>query len=149
MRRKLNAALLGMMLVPFTFVSCGVEKFMFKEKEEANNREEVRIDLVQVDTNYFPEIKLYFTVEDSKDRNIVESLTTGDFILNEKVNGELVEREIDEIKFLNEDEKISINMIMDTSSSMENNMEECKTSAIDFLNNLNFDKGDKVSIYTK
>ncbi|MGL4848481.1 MAG: serine hydrolase [Clostridium sp.] len=146
MRRKLSAALLGALLVPFTFVGCGAEKFIPKEKEEVKNREEVKIDLVQVDTNYFPEIKLYFTVEDSKENKILENLTLNDFTINEKINGELVERKIDEIKFLNDDENISINMIMDTSSSMQNNMGECKTAAMDFLNNLNFNKGDKVSI---
>ena len=110
------------------------------KKEE---QKDINLNITQVDSNNFPEISVYFTAED-ENQNIVEVLNESNITFSENEGQSLVTKKISEVKFIEKDQAISINMVIDTSGSMDTKISSVKTSAVNFLNNIDFDAGDKV-----
>lgn len=106
------------------------------------NQSQALLNITQVDSNDYPNIKLYFTVKDINN-NIIKNLNVTNINLYEDNNVSLG-REISNLEYLENNESISINLVMDTSGSMSDNIKECKNIAIDFLNNMDLSSGDRV-----
>lgn len=99
------------------------------------------LNISQIDTNNFPEVKMYFTINE-QGGNIVKNIDKKNIRL---YDGEK-EYNINDFSYVNEKEPVSLNMVIDTSGSMSSNMEVCKDIAIDFINNINFNMGDRVEV---
>ena len=109
---------------------------------EKKEQKDIKLNVTQVDSNNYPEISVYFTAEDISE-NLVEDLKKGNIKLFEQENGTTVNKEITDLQFVEKNQSVSINLVMDTSDSMKPMIEQCKGAAINFLNNINLDAGDK------
>ncbi|NMF07118.1 serine hydrolase [Clostridium beijerinckii] len=110
---------------------------------EKKEQKDLNLNVTQVDSNNYPEINVYFTAEDLNE-NLIEGLKKGNIKLLEEENGTQVNKEISDLQFVEKDQSVSINLVMDTSDSMKPMIDKCKGTAINFLNNMNLDTGDKV-----
>lgn len=109
---------------------------------EKNEQRDIKLNVTQVDSNNYPEISVYFTAEDINE-NLIEGLKKSNIKLLEKENEATVNKEITDLQFVENNQAVSINMVMDTSDSMRTMINNCKGTAINFLNNINFDSGDR------
>lgn len=110
---------------------------------EKKEQKDAKLNVTQVDSNNYPEISVYFTAEDISE-NLVEGIKKGNLKLLEEENGSKVNKEITDLQFVEKDQSVSVNLVMDTSDSMKPMIDKCKSTAINFLNNINLDSGDKV-----
>ena len=110
---------------------------------EKKEQKDIKLNVTQVDSNNYPEISVYFTAEDLNE-NLIENLRKGNINLTEEENGTQVNKEISDLQFVEKDQPVSIDMVIDTSATMDSMIDKCKSTAISFLNNINLDSGDKV-----
>lgn len=99
-----------------------------------------KLKITQIDSNNFPQVDMYFTVENSQGE-IIENLTKNNFNL---IESESFTPEIKDLKFVRNEEAVSINMVMDVSGSMSNDINTCKRIALNFIENIDFNIGDTV-----
>lgn len=109
---------------------------------EKKEQRDIKLNVTQVDSNNYPEISVYFTAEDINE-NLIEGLKKSNIKLLEKENEATVNKEITDLQFVENNQAVSINMVMDTSDSMRTMINNCKGTAINFLNSINFDSGDR------
>ncbi|MBQ8913045.1 MAG: VWA domain-containing protein [Lachnospiraceae bacterium] len=110
-----------------------------------SNLNSVNIRFVSSDVSDFPNVKAYFTVEDSAGNAV--SLTSPNVAIKEIVsNGAEVEREIKSFEKLEGREGISIELVADKSGSMEGDIYTMQTIMSEFVNALDYDSGDKVEL---
>lgn len=119
-----------------------------KQKEFTGVKKSVNIEVRQVDTSQFPEITFYASVTDSAGET-VEALDSEDFNVREiDKNGNVIDASLREVyQVLNQD-KISVNLVLDASGSMDsyNKMQQAKNAAAALVDQMNLDKGDQVEV---
>lgn len=103
-------------------------KELLDELEEEQNREEADVSIVQVDTSEFPNIRVYFSVEDTQGSFIKDIQPEQIEVLEAageewtKMNGQL--------RYTEEDtSKRSVAMVMDTSGSMGYSIDQLSLAA--------------------
>lgn len=121
------------------------ENCMRLEEEAARIREGWQVELHQMDVSNYPNIKLYFTVED-EEGNAIEKLQKDSFFLSQKQGEGYVLHAITNAIQLNENENLNINLIADVSGSMDGNMDAVKSVMNRFLDTVQFDVGDQVGL---
>lgn len=107
------------------------------------------MDVQQVDVTNFPAVKLYVKVEDETTKEAVPDLQPQYFYLSEQVAGTSTFEEKTIIKAvqLDQAENLNINMVADVSGSMNGSpMIAAKNIMINFLQNIQFNIGDKASL---
>ncbi len=107
------------------------------------------MDVQQVDVTNFPEVKLYVRVEDETTKESVPNLQPQYFYLSEQVAGtdSFEEKTIIKAVQLDQVENLNINMVADVSGSMEGSpLVAAKNIMINFLQNIQFNIGDKASL---
>lgn len=105
------------------------------------------INVKQYDLSDYPNIKLYVEVCD-QNGNFVDGLPPEAFFLNEgrSIQGPFTRAKLTNAAKLNQNEGISIGLVADVSSSMEDSIDDAKRAMITFVNSVQFDKGDKIEI---
>lgn len=129
----------------------------FKEVSESwtelvkNSSEQLtglNVNIVQFDYTNYPTVRMYVDVKNSSG-NVVTDLAPNMFYVSEKkvASGEFQSVTIKGISMLDEKEALNINMVADTSSSMEGErLSSAKNVMSTFLNTVQFNVGDKVKL---
>ena len=118
------------------------------EEAYTGEKEDINIEIRQFDNANFPEMTLYASVTDL-DGNVIESLTTTDFQVEEITSdGHSVDASIEEVYRVLNTDHVSINMVLDASGSMSdyNKMLQAKNAAKAFINQMELNNGDQVEI---
>lgn len=119
---------------------------LVETKYQKPKQEKIEMKISQVDSNNFPEVDVYFTAMDSIGNNIKDFDISNLNLMGKDKSGADVKKEIKNISFIDKKEPVSINMVMETSGSMNSQMNLCKDMAVQFINNIDFTMGDKVEI---
>lgn len=108
------------------------------------------VDIRQVDCNAYPKIKLYCSIKDSNNDSIPENLSKDFFYINEKVLGseKKIKNEISKVTQLNGKENLNINIVADTSGSMNDYdmIGQAKNIINNFCSSVQFNVGDKIEL---
>lgn len=114
----------------------------------AGEKKDVNIEVRQVDNSDFPEITMYVSVTDVNGETVKE-LEGTDFDIQEiDANGNVIDATIGDVyQVLNQD-KISVNLVLDSSGSMDssNKMQQAKNAANALIDQMELEKGDQVEI---
>ncbi len=110
-------------------------------------KEDISIEVRQVDNSSFPYVTIYTYVTDDEGE-IVDNLHTSDFDITEILNdGSVVKGNITDVYKMLGEEKVNVNLVMDASGSMYGDrMMQAKNAAKTFLNTMSLDNGDRVEI---
>lgn len=108
-------------------------------KSEANVKpkpKNVNVKINQVDNTSFPVLKLYASIMDHKDESI-DNVPFNYFTIKEKLNNanSFIDQNIEKVEQLNQDEALSVSLVMDTSGSMHKNSKlyDAKYAAKSFI----------------
>lgn len=107
------------------------------------------VSIMQYDFTEYPKVRLYLDIKDASTGNSVKELSPNMFYLSERDagTGSFLTRTIEKAVLLNENERLNINLLADTSGSMEgSDMSAAKNIMINFLNTLQFSAGDQVKL---
>lgn len=108
--------------------------------------EPVRLQIRQVDNSAFPQITFYSSVLDGEDQ-VVEGLTTKDFILRELVDGAAEEQTLSDVRRVQGAESCSVSLVLDASDSMAGTrIDQARQAAKSFLEQVNFSAGDRIEV---
>lgn len=105
------------------------------------------VSIVQQDLSSYPNIRLYLEVTDEKG-DVVENLDKNYFVLSEKqgADQEYLKQKITKATQLNQEESLNISMVADVSGSMDYNMPRVQEVMENFLENVQFEVGDKIEL---
>lgn len=105
------------------------------------------VTVSQYDISDFPNIKVYLDVTDAEG-NFVDNLPASAFYVNEgrSIEGDFNRVAVTTAAKLNENAGISISLAADISGSMYYNMEQAKQAMRNFVNTVQFDKGDEIEL---
>lgn len=106
------------------------------------------VNIVQFDYTNYPVVRMYVDVRDSSG-NAVTALAPNMFYVSEKTvdKGDFQAVTIKNVSRLDEKQALNINMVADTSGSMEGqNLANAKNVMSTFLNTVQFSVGDKVKL---
>ncbi|HEX3075570.1 MAG TPA: VWA domain-containing protein [Lachnospiraceae bacterium] len=106
------------------------------------------INLVSTDLSNYPTVKAYFHVEDYDSGERIENLDASSFTIMESVDGgEYLSREIRLATILDGNAGVNIDLIADKSDSISDyDLEKIKSVMTEFVQNLNYDEGDKAEV---
>lgn len=105
----------------------------------------VTIKFVSSDVSDYPNVKTYFTIEDSAGETVM--LTSPNVAIKEKIsNGTEVEREIKSFEKLEGREGISIELVADKSGSMDSDLATMQNIMSQFVDALDYNSGDMVEL---
>lgn len=101
--------------------------------------------LISTDVSQYPLVKLYVSIRDQNDQDVVlESPTAG---IRECIgSGKEIERTVRNIQQINQKEGIGFELLMDKSESMTDELSEMQRILDDFVNSLDFSVGDKAEL---
>ncbi len=124
------------------------EKETAADKEPAvEKKEPVDIQVRQVDNTDFPKVTLYTNIID-EGGNTVTDVGVSDLTVKEiSKDGDIIDASINEVYRLLDQDKISINLVMDQSGSMGGGkMEQAKNAAKALVDKMSLDRGDQVEV---
>lgn len=107
------------------------------------------ISVMQYDFTEYPTVRLYLDVKESSSGASVKELSPNMFYISERDagTGDFLKRAVDKAVLMNENERLNINLLADTSSSMDGaNMSAAKNIICNFLNTIQFSAGDQVKL---
>ena len=106
------------------------------------------VNIVQFDYTNYPTVRMYVDVKDSSG-DVVTNLSPNMFYVSEKsvANGDFQSVTIKNISMLDQKDALNIDMVADTSASMEGErLSSAKAVMSTFLNTVQFNVGDKVKL---
>ncbi len=107
--------------------------------------EPAQIQLVSTDVSDYPVVKAYFRVEDGAGQT-VSGLDAQSFIIQERLQGgAYLAREVRNVSALDR-QGLNINLVADKSGSMVYDMDRTKQVMGEFINSLDYAKGDQVEV---
>lgn len=102
----------------------------------------LRIDDLSYNTDRYPEISVYFSLYDKNNRPVEDLSSTVNMF---KVLENAAEQKISQIATMDEaNEALTINLVMDNSSSMENILSVVQAQAIQFLDQMTITENDRI-----
>ena len=107
------------------------------------------VSVVQYDFSEFPKIRLYLDVRDSGSGASVKNLAPNMFYVSERdaATGDFLRRSVEKAVLMNENEGLNMDLLADTSGSMQNgNMEAAKDVMHHFIDTVQFGAGDRVKL---
>lgn len=107
----------------------------------------VTVEIQQIDNSDFPNVKLYAIFKDA-DGNLVDITNIGDLEVFESISNMKSQAVIDDVKKVLDSDKVSINLVLDSSGSMDENnkMNQAKEAAYQLIDQIDFAKGDQVQL---
>ena len=106
------------------------------------------VNIVQFDYTNYPTVRMYVDVKNSSG-DVVTNLSPNMFYVSQKsvANGDFQSVTIKNISMLDQKDALNIDMVADTSASMEGErLSSAKTVMSTFLNTVQFNVGDKVKL---
>jgi tetratricopeptide (TPR) repeat protein len=106
------------------------------------------INLVSTDISNYPTVKAYFRVKDYDSGDRIENLDPSSFTITESIDGgDYLAREVRSATILDGNAGVNIDLIADKSDSISDyDMEKIKSVMTEFVQNLNYDEGDKAEV---
>lgn len=107
------------------------------------------VSVMQYDFSEYPTVRVYVDVRDPAVGGTVKELSPNMFYVSERQAGtpDFLNRTIKKAVSMNENERLNINLLADTSSSMEGgSMEAAKGIMKNFLGTVQFQAGDRVKL---
>lgn len=107
------------------------------------------VTVTQKDLTQYPVVRLYLDVRDSGNKQVIKNLANHMFFISEKAanNADYVKRQVDKAVLMNENERLNINLLADTSGSMKgDNLQSAKSIMKNFLATVQFSAGDMVKL---
>ncbi len=124
------------------------EEVDVENKVFSGKRKPVDIQVRQVDNTNFPEVALYTNILDDSG-NTVEDIKNEDLNVKEiSKDGSIIDASISEVYRLMDQDKISINLVMDQSGSMygDDKMGQAKNAAKGLVGKMSLTRGDQVEV---
>lgn len=153
--KRMIVLFIAISIIVLNLTACSIKKNSSNDVKESdnidnsssvnsNNKKDLELKVTQIDSNDFPNIKLYILAKDSQG-NIVKNLVKSDILIKENNKANV---KIEKVNYVNKAEPVNIEMIMDTSGSMADNdvLNTCKDIANKFLNIVDFKNNDKVGL---
>jgi len=106
------------------------------------------LHIAQIDVKAYPKVKLYLQIQDLITGNSMVIDRFDQFSIMENINGSYKKQAILNAVQLNEKEKLNINLTADISGSMRDEFDHVKNVMKSFLNEIQFDIGDRASLIT-
>lgn len=109
---------------------------LLEQLETDQNRQEADVRIVQIDTGEFPNIAVYFSVEDAEG-NFIENVRSEQVQVLEEYTNEWVEQE-GELQFSGQENvsRRSVAMVVDVSGSMEGSLDQLCDAAQELLDQM-------------
>lgn len=107
------------------------------------------MSVMQYDFTDYPTVRLYLDIRDKATGGVVEELSPNMFTVSERdaATGNFLNRAVKKAVRLNENERLNINLLADTSGSMDGgSMDAAKEVMKHFLGTVQFDAGDQVKM---
>ena len=113
---------------------------LLEQLEADQNRQEADVRIVQIDTGEFPNIAVYFSVEDAEG-NFIENVRSEQVQVLEEYTNEWVEQE-GELQFSGQENvsRRSVAMVVDVSGSMEGSLDQLCDAAQELLDQMEGDR---------
>ena len=118
------------------------------DKPYTGERKNIDIEVHQVDNSKFPEVALYTSITDDNGE-VVKSLKKKDFDIQEiDKNGNVIDASIEDMYQVMNEDKISIELVMDASGSMEvsDKMQQAKNAATTLVDEMSKRTGDQIEV---
>ncbi|MCI9536121.1 MAG: VWA domain-containing protein [Lachnospiraceae bacterium] len=107
-----------------------------------------QVNIMQYDMSEYPKVRLYLDVRDETGGSVKE-LAPHMFYVSEgdAASGDFLNRAVQKAVAMNDNERLNINLLADTSGSMDGQrMESAKSIMRNFLNTVQFNAGDQVKL---
>ena len=107
-----------------------------------------QVNIMQYDMSEYPKVRLYLDVRDETGGSVKE-LAPHMFYVSEgdAASGDFLNRAVQKAVAMNDNERLNINLLADTSGSMDGHrMESAKSIMRNFLNTVQFNAGDQVKL---
>ncbi|HRR75884.1 MAG TPA: VWA domain-containing protein [Ruminococcus sp.] len=113
--------------------------------KRTSERKKVNINYVSSDVSDYPNVKVYFTVEDEQGDTV--DLSSPNVAVKEKVTGGAeLEREVKSVEQLKGREGVSFDIVADKSGSMRNDMDAMQRVMGQFVDALDYQSGDRAEL---
>lgn len=125
------------------------EEWQLFSEQAAQKKTGYRVNIMQYDFTSYPKVRVYLEVQDEATSQIVNTLAPNMFFVSEKdaASGDFSNRTIRKAVQMNENERLNIDLLADTSGSMMGeNMDSAKSIMKTFLNTVQFTAGDQVKM---
>lgn len=121
---------------------------LLSEYEKISNtlseRSSATATLVSTDVSDYPNVKLYFSVEDPSGETV--TLNSAKVAVRERMGGEFVERQIKSFMRLEGNAGLSIDLVADTSGSMDTSLYRVQDVMTEFVESLDYEAGDRAEL---
>ena len=117
-------------------------------KPYTGERKSIDIEVRQVDNSKFPEVALYTSITDDNGE-VVKNLKKKDFDIQEiDKDGNVIDASIEDMYQVMNEDKISIELVMDASGSMSdyNKMQQAKNAATALVSEMSKRAGDQIEV---
>lgn len=117
--------------------------------------ENYSLEVSQVDVSEYPNVKIYASIKDARSGESIDSLKYENFYLSEDMEASGFEQiKLEKAVQLDQAENVNIDIVADISASMDvcvgsnydTNMEISKRAMVSFVNQMQFDVGDKAGL---
>ncbi len=110
-------------------------------------KQDISIEISQIDSASFPSVTMYASLLDTAG-NVIEGVTDKDLTVKEITDdGSLKDVDIEDVYRMSGSDKISMNLVLDQSGSMDGGkMNQAKSAAKTLIGNVNLKNGDKLEI---
>lgn len=116
-----------------------------QEVYAAEHFEEAGLEFVSADVSDYPVVRAYFRVKDRSGQS-VRGLSTQSFAVGERLQGgEYLAREVRGVTSLDR-RGLNIDLVADKSGSMFGDMYRTKQVMVEFINSLDYGKGDRAEV---
>ncbi len=108
-----------------------------------------QVSVMQYDFTEYPTVRIYLDVRDEASGGLVKELSPNMFYISERDagNGDYLNRAVQKAVLMNENERLNINLLADTSGSMNGgNMDAAKRVMSNFISTVQFSAGDQVKL---
>lgn len=108
-----------------------------------------QVNIMQYDVSEYPKVRLYLDIREDATGDTVKELAPNMFYVSEgdASRGDFLNRAVQRAVAMNENERLNINLLADTSGSMDGQrMESAKSIMRNFLNTVQFNAGDQVKL---
>ncbi len=114
----------------------------------SQKRTGLEVRLMQYDLSEYPTVRLYLDVRPSGGGESLTELSPQMFYLSERsATGEFLSKAVDKVSRLDENERLNLDLLADTSGSMEGeNLAAAKSIMREFLGTVQFSAGDRVKL---
>lgn len=118
-------------------------------KKAAQKKTGYTVSVMQYDLSNYPTVRLYLDIQDTAAGGLVHNLQPNMFYVSEKdaASGDFLIRKVKKAVQMNENERLNINLLADTSGSMMgSSLDSAKSIISNFFNTVQFQAGDQVKL---